>query len=139
MRKDTHMRKITHNAPEANLTRRERQIMDVVFARGEASAREIWEQVPDAPTYSTIRTLLAVLEEKGHLVRRSEGKALVYRPRRQREKAAASALQRLLATFFQGSVEQAVAGLLELEENLSDEELARIGRLIAEARKNKKP
>ena|SRR5688572_3280733 len=132
------MRKNTHNASEANLTRRERQIMDVVFARGEASAREIWEQVPDAPTYSTIRTLLAVLEEKGHLARRTEGKALVYRPKRQREKAAASALQRLLATFFQGSVEQAVAGLLELEEDLSDEELARIGRLIAEARKNKK-
>jgi predicted transcriptional regulator len=139
MRKDTHMRKNTHNAPEANLTRRERQIMDVVFARGEASAREIWEQVPDAPTYSTIRTLLAVLEEKGHLARRTEGKALVYRPKRQREKAAASALQRLLATFFQGSVEQAVAGLLELEDDLSDEELARIGRLIAEARKSKKP
>jgi len=139
MRKGTHMRKNTHSTPEANLTRRERQIMDVVFARGEASAREIWEQVPDAPTYSTIRTLLAVLEEKGHLARRTEGKALVYRPKRQREKAAASALQRLLATFFQGSVEQAVAGLLELEDDLSDEELARIGRLVADARKSKKP
>lgn len=113
--------------------------MDILYSRGEATAREIWLQMPQAPTYSTVRTLLAVLEDKRHVSRRLEGKAFVYRPKQQRETAAVGALRRLLSTFFQGSVEQAVSGLLGMEDkNLSDEELARIAKMINEARKEKK-
>ena len=112
--------------------------MDVVYADGEASAREIWRRIAGAPTYSTVRTLLAVLEQKGHLARRLVGKAFVYRPTHERCAVAATALRRLLHTFFDGSVERAVSGLLDLQDaDLTDEELARIARLIREARKEK--
>ena len=112
--------------------------MDILYAAGEASARDIWVRLPQAPTYSTVRTILAVLEQKGHIVRRPEGKAFVYRPKGKRETAAVAALRRTLTTFFHGSVEQVVANLLELEDKtLSDGELARIGKMIKEARKEK--
>ena len=112
--------------------------MDVVYAGGEVSARDIWQKLPDQRSYSTVRTLLGVLEEKGHLTRRLEGKAFFYRASRPREKVAASALRRLLSTFFGGSVEQAVTGLIQLEDGrLSAEELKRIERMIAQARKEK--
>src|SRR6478736_5048719 len=139
MRNGTHMRINTHTtAGDAQLTRRERQIMDLIYAGEEVSARDIWQKLPDQPTYSTVRTLLAVLEEKGHLTRRLEGKAFLYRARKPREKMAASALRRLLSTFFSGSVEQAVTGLIQLEDsNLTAEELRRIERMIAQARKEK--
>ncbi|HEY2342741.1 MAG TPA: BlaI/MecI/CopY family transcriptional regulator [Chthoniobacteraceae bacterium] len=133
------MRKNTQLSEEA-LTRREREIMDIVYAAEEASARHVWERLPSAPSYSTVRTLLGVLEEKGHLVRRQAGKALLYRPARHRAQAAAGALRRLLTTFFHGSVERAVAGLLELEDpNLTPGELDRVARLVNQARKEKKP
>lgn len=113
--------------------------MDVLYTAGEASAREIWSRLAQPPTYSTVRTLLAVLEDKGHILRRSEGKALVYRPKRKKETAAMDALRRTLATFFQGSVEQVVSNLLQMEDkDLSDDELARIARMIKDARKDKK-
>jgi BlaI family transcriptional regulator, penicillinase repressor len=132
------MRKFTHDMADAEFSRRERQIMDILYSAGEASARDIWERLPQAPTYSTVRTLLAVLEEKGHIVRRPEGKAFVYRPKRKKETAAIAALRRTLTTFFQGSVEQVVANLLEMEDKtLSDAELARIGKMIKDARKEK--
>ena len=124
---------------EVALSRRERQIMDVIYARGEISARDVWQAIPDAPGYSTVRTLLGVLEQKGHLVRRPLGKAFLYRATRPRNQVAASALRRLLATFFEGSVVRAVSGLLELEDRyLTEEELIRIARLIKEARRQKK-
>ncbi len=133
------MRKNTQLCSEVALTRRERQIMDVIYARGEVSARDVWQSIPDAPGYSTVRTLLGVLEEKGHLARRQLGKAFLYRATRPRNQVAASALRRLLATFFEGSIERAVSGLLELEDRyLTDEELTRIGRLIKGARRQKK-
>jgi BlaI family transcriptional regulator, penicillinase repressor len=132
------MRKFTQPPEDAEFSRRERQIMDILYSAGEASARDIWARLPQAPTYSTVRTLLTVLEEKGHIVRRSEGKAFLYRPRRKKESAAVDALRRTLTTFFQGSVEQVVANLLEMEDKtLSDAELARIGKMIKEARKEK--
>lgn len=132
------MRKNTQEGDEAALTRREREIMDIVYAGEEVTARQIWEKLPGAPTYSTVRTLLGVLEEKGHLARRAEGKAFLYRPTRQRDEAAASALRRLLSTFFGGSIEKAVCGLLQMEESsLTDAELARIGRMIREAKKER--
>ncbi len=133
------MRKKSHTV-EPSLTRREREIMDLIYAADELSARQVWERLSDPPSYSTVRTLLGVLEEKGHLARRQSGKALLYRPTRLREHAAGTALRRLLATFFQGSVERVVAGLLDLEDpKLTPAELDRISRLVNQARKEKKP
>lgn len=139
MRICTHMRKNTHISEALEFSRRERQIMDILYSAGEASAREIWQRMPQAPTYSTVRTLLAVLEDKRHIVRRLEGKAFVYRPRQQRATVAIAALRRTLKTFFQGSVEQVVSGLLEMEDkSLTNAELKRIAKMISEARKEKK-
>ena len=107
-----------------------------IYKGGEISARDVWQKLPDQPTYSTVRTLLGVLEEKGYLTRRLEGKAFLYQAKHAREKVAESALRRLLSTFFGGSVEQAVTGLLQLEDsNLTSDELRRIERMISQARK----
>ena len=108
--------------------------MDIVFARGSATAREIWEALDDAPTYATVRTILRVLERKGHLDHTVEGKTFVYAPTRSRDQEAASALRRLVQTFFDGSVERAVSGLLRLDEKKLDAaEVERIEKLIAGA------
>ena len=120
--------------PETQLSRRERQIMDLVFAKNPVTAREIHEQIPDAPGYSSIRKLLSVLIEKGELTAKREGRALVYKPVRSQTAAAKSAIQRLVDTFFGGSLEAAVAGLLDVgEEKLSTEEAAELRRRIAES------
>mgnify|MGYP001814848953 CR=1 FL=1 len=126
------------SAPEGDpLSRRERQIMDIIYATGEASARDVWEQMPDAPSYATVRTLLRVLLEKGHLRHRREGRSYIYSPSRSREAVARTAMRRLLETFYGGSVEQAVCGLLELRDTEIDRaELERIEQLI-EARKTR--
>ena len=117
---------------EEPLARRERQIMDIVFARGSATAREIWEALDDAPTYATVRTILRVLERKGHLDHTVEGKKFIYAPTRSRDAEAASAMRRLVQTFFDGSVERAVSGLLQLDEKKLDAaEVERIEELIA--------
>lgn len=117
------------------MTRRETQIMDIIYAAGAITARGIHERMVDRPTYSTVRTLLAVLERKGHVTRRKDGKSFVYRARRRREKAAESALTRIVDTFFDGSVEQAVSGLLTMREpQLTAEELGRIEDMIEQAK-----
>ena len=124
------------SAASDSLTRRERQIMDVVFAKGEITAREIWERIEDPPSYSTVRTLLKVLENKGHLSHRKKGKTYIYFAKKKRKVAAASALKRLVHTFFEGSIEQAVSGLLELKDSkLSDDEIERLTQLIESAKK----
>lgn len=107
--------------------------MDVIHRRASATAREIHGDLPDAPSYSTVRTLLAVLVKKGHLTTAVSGRTLVYRPARQRKAAAASALRRLVRTFFDGSVANAVSGLLSLrEQRLTPEELAKLEQWIAD-------
>ncbi|MGI9244792.1 MAG: BlaI/MecI/CopY family transcriptional regulator [Verrucomicrobiales bacterium] len=127
-------KKSQNQVSEEPLARRERQIMDIVFARGSATAREIWESLDDPPTYATVRTILRVLERKGHLDHSVEGKTFVYAPTRCREVEAASALRRLVQTFFDGSVERAVSGLLRLDEKKLDAaEVDRIEKLIAQA------
>ena len=83
-----------------HLSRRERQIMDVVYAKGEATATDVLELIPNAPTRTAVRTLLRILEEKGHLKHVKRGREFVYRPTRQRERAGKSAFQRVLQTFF---------------------------------------
>ena len=119
-----------------SLSRRERQIMDVVYRLGRATAAEVQEALPDPPSYSAIRALLRVLEEKGHLRHEQQGPRYVFLPTVPREKARRSALQQLVRTFFDGSTEQTVAALLDLSASeLSDAELDRLSQLIARARK----
>ena len=120
---------------EESLSRRERQIMDIVYARGEASAAEVLADLPDPPGKTAVRTLLRILEEKGHLKHRQDGLRYVYRPSRPRGHAGRSALRRVLETFFDGSLEKAVAAHLgDSAEGLSAEELARLAALIQQAR-----
>jgi len=124
-----------HPAAADPLTRRERQIMDIVYAAGRATAREIEERMPDAPTHATVRTLLRVLLTKGHLKHRQEGRAFVYEPKKPANNAARSALRRLVDVFFAGSVERAVSGLLDVHgKPPSPEELDRMEQMIREVR-----
>lgn len=122
--------------PAHTLSRRERQIMDIVYAQGEASAAAIHAALPDPPSYSAVRALLAILVEKGHLKHRSEQGRYIYAPTRRRAQVGRSALRRVLDTFFEGSLEKAVAALLQgSDANPSEEELQRLGQLIQQARK----
>jgi predicted transcriptional regulator len=119
-----------------NLSRRERQIMDILYQRGRASASEIHAALPDAPSYSAVRAKLRVLEEKGHVRHEEESLRYVYLPTVARETARRSAMRHMLSTFFEGSVEQAVASLLDVSAaNLSEQDLERISSLIEGARK----
>jgi len=120
--------------PHVHLTRRERQIMDIMYQRGSASAAEVQRDLPDPPSYSAVRAMLRLLEEKGHLRHRQEGPRYVYDPTVPRDRARRSATRRLLDTFFEGSTAQAVATLLESTSDLSDEELAKLADLIDKAR-----
>ena len=118
------------------LSRRERQIMEVIYSRGRATAAEVREHLPDAPSYSAVRAMLRILEDKGHLVHETEGPRYVFLPTVPREQARETALKRLVHTFFGGSPESAVAALLDLdEENLDEEALDRLAERIHEARK----
>jgi predicted transcriptional regulator len=127
---------MTH-ARHAALTRRERQIMDVLYRRGRASAAEVMEDLPGDPNYSTVRTQLRVLETKGHVRHEAQGLRYVYMPAVPRHAARKSALKHVVETFFDGSAEKAVAALLGGEgSRLSDEELDRIAGLIAKAKKD---
>jgi predicted transcriptional regulator len=121
--------------PKAHeLSRRERQIMDVIYARGQATAAEVAETIPDPPSYSAVRALLRILEEKGHLRHEQQGLRYVFIPTVKRANARRSALKGLVKTFFDGSVEQTVAALLG-QQKLSPEELDRLAQMIDRARK----
>jgi predicted transcriptional regulator len=121
----------------AVLSRRERQIIDILYRRGRATAAEVMEDLPGASTYSTVRTQLRVLEEKGHVRHDQDGQRYVYSPALARGPVRRSALKHLIETFYEGSVEQAVAALLGGEgSRLSDEQLDRIEELIRKARKD---
>jgi len=119
------------------LSRRERQIMEVIYASGRASAAEVRENLPDPPSYSAVRAMLRILEEKGHLRHETDGPRYVFLPTVPREQARETALKRLVQTFFGGSPESAVAALLDLDDdNLDEEALDRIAEKIDEARKD---
>ena len=123
-------------SPLSGLTRRERQIMDVLFRLGRASAEEVMRELSGDPSYSTVRTQLRVLEDKGHVRHEEDGVRFIYMPAVARHAARKSALRHLVDTFFDGSSEKAVAALLGGEgAKLSDEQLDRIADLIARARK----
>jgi predicted transcriptional regulator len=120
----------------STLSRRERQIMDVLYRRGRATAAEVMQDLTGDPHSSTVRTQLRVLEDKGHVRHEEEGLRYVYMPAVPRHAARKSALRHLVETFFDGSTEKAVAALLGREgSRLSDDELDRIADLIAKARK----
>ena len=124
---------------EPSLSRRERQILDAVYALGRASAVQVMAQLHDSPSKAAVRTFLRILEEKGHLVHEEEGRTYVYRPSRPRERAGSGALRRVLDVFFGGSLEQAVAAHLgESAAELDEAELKRVASLIQQARKARK-
>ena len=125
--------------PHDKLSRRERQIMEVVYQRGQATALEVQEALPDPPGYSSIRTLLGILEEKGHLRHEEQGKRYLYLPTQTPENAAKRALNQVMQTFFEGSVEGAVAALLSDDDAaISTEELDRLSALIARAKEERR-
>ena len=118
------------------LSRRERQIMDILYQRGRASAAEIHEALPNRPSYSAVRAKLRVLEEKGHIRHQEESLRYVYAPTIPRDKAKRSAVRHLLTTFFDSSVEQAVAALLDVSAaELSRADLDRLSALIEQAKR----
>jgi predicted transcriptional regulator len=119
-----------------SLTRREREIMDILHRRGRATAHEVRDEMPEAPSYSAVRALLRLLEERGHVRHAQEGQHYVYRPAVARGDARRSALAHVVKTFFSGSVEDAVAALVESSRTkLSREELERLSDLIDRAKK----
>jgi predicted transcriptional regulator len=121
---------------QQNLSRRERQIMDIIYEMKEATVVQVLERLPSPPSYSAVRALLRVLEQKGHLSHRQDGPRYVFAPILPREKARRSALQNLLKTFFDDSTEDVVAALLDIsEDNLSEEDYGRLLELVEKARK----
>ena len=123
----------------SSLSRRERQILDILYQRGRATGMEIRDGLPDQPSYSAVRTILRVLEQKGHVRHQEEGMRYVYTPTVPREQAKQSALQRVLRTFFDGSAKEAVAAFLDPAAfSLSKDELAELARMIESARKELK-
>ncbi len=118
---------------DTHLSRRERQIMDIVYRQNQATAADVLEALPDPPSYSAVRALLRVLEDKGHLRHQRRGPRYVFLPTVAREKARRSALTRVVQTFFEGSAEQAMTALLE-QGTLSQEDLDRLSQLIENAR-----
>jgi predicted transcriptional regulator len=121
------------------LSRRERQIMDILYQRGKVSAAEVREAMPDAPSYSAVRAMLRVLEEKGHVKHQAEGLKYVYVPTVARDKAKRSAVKHLLDTFFADSPAQIVAALLDVSSTrLTREELDRMSEMIEKMKKEEK-
>src|SRR6476660_10014621 len=117
------------------LSRRERQIMDVLYQRGRATALEVQESLPDPPSYSAVRALLRILEDKGHIRHEQDGPRYIFTPKLPRDKARRSAIRHMMETFFEGSPEQAGAALVDVSSSkLSQEELDRLALLIENAR-----
>jgi len=121
------------------LSRRERQIMDILYQRGKSSASEVLEAMPDPPGYSAVRAMLRVLEEKGHVKHQAEGLKYVYVPTLARDKAKRSAVKHLLDTFFKDAPEQVVAALLDVSSTrLTRAELDRMAEMIEKAKREGK-
>ncbi len=119
------------------LSRRERQIMDIVYAHGAATATQVWTDLPDPPSRVSVRTLLRILEEKGHLAHKVKGREFVYQPTRPRKREGQSALRRVLQTFFEGSLTQAVTAHMSdpAAEPVAGRARSTWNRLIKQARK----
>jgi predicted transcriptional regulator len=123
----------------ANLSRRERQIMDAVYAQGEATASDVLAAIADPPTRTAVRTLLRILEAKGHLTHLKRGREFVYQPTHSRDSAGKTAFQRAIRTFFDGSLERAVAAYLgDPRAEVPPDELQRLSTLINQARRKER-
>jgi predicted transcriptional regulator len=121
---------------QTSLSRRERQIMDIIYELKDATAAQVLERLPNPPSYSAVRALLRVLENKGHLCHTQDGPRYVYSPTMSRDKARKNALRHLQKTFFNGSTEEVMAALLDIsDDNLSEEEFERLRALIEKARR----
>ncbi len=121
--------------PSSSLSRRERQIMDAVYRVGRATVSDVLERLPNPPSYSAVRALMRILEEKGHLRHEQEGTRYVYSPVTPKDTASLSAMRHLVNTFFEGSTSAAVAALLDSSSDpLSETELERLARMIEHAR-----
>jgi len=119
-----------------DLSRRERQIMDIIYSKGSATAAEVQEAIPDPPSYSSVRALLKVLEEKGFLRHRQQGPRYVFTPTVKRDRAKTTALKHVMHTFFDNSAEDVVAALMDISgTELSDDEYRRLNSLIEQARR----
>ena len=118
-----------------DLSRRERQIMDIVYRLKEATAADVMDNLPEAPSYSAVRAMLRILEDREYLQHRREGPRYVYSATIERDRASSSALDRVVSTFFDDSVAATVAALLDKTENLSGDDLDRLSTLIEKARK----
>ena len=124
-------------APHHDLSRRERQIVDILYTQGRATAAEVQAALPDPPSYSAVRAMLRILEDKGHVRHEQDGPRYVYLPTVGRDRAKKTALRHVLQTFFNGSAEQALSALLdESDTRLSNLELDRLARLIDRARRS---
>jgi predicted transcriptional regulator len=122
--------------PLQNLSRRERQIIDILYQVGRGTAADVQARLPDPPSYSAVRAMLRILEDKGHVRHEQDGPRYVYIPTVARDSAKRSALRHLVQTFFEGSAEQTIAALLDGSSSaLSQAELDRLARLIEDARK----
>ena len=125
-----------NNSSQESLSRRERQIMNIIYQQGCASAADVLNNLTDPPSYSAVRAKLRILEEKGHLKHRQQGPRYVFYPRVSREKAKRTAIKNILQTFFEGSTENAVATLLDVSrQDLSDDNLDRLTLMIDKAKK----
>lgn len=126
-------------ANPTGLSRRERQIMDILYEHGRATAAEVREEMPEPPSYSAVRAMLRILEGKGHLRHEQDGPRYVYLPTVPRDEARESALRRVVRTFFDGSAESAMAALLDLGvEDLDEKALRRLADRIADARREER-
>jgi predicted transcriptional regulator len=122
--------------PHLDLSRRERQIVDILYSQGRATAAEVQAALPDPPSYSAVRAMLRILEEKGHVRHEQDGPRYVYLPTVARDNAKKSAMRHMLQTFFDGSAAQAISALLDdSSTRLSDRDLDRLARMIEQARK----
>jgi len=125
-----------NSQPHNDLSRRERQIIDILYSQGRATAAEVQAALPEPPSYSAVRAMLRILEEKGHVRHEQDGPRYVYLPTVGRDNAKKSAMRHMLQTFFDGSAEQAISSLLgDPAARLSDAELDRLASLIDRARK----
>ena len=125
------------NNDHRDLSRRERQILDILYQRGQATAADVQTALPEPPSYSAVRALLRILEEKGHVRHEQDGPRYVYLPTVAHDNAQRSALRHILQTFFNGSAEQAISALLgDASAKMSSAELDRLARMIDTARKS---
>jgi len=121
---------------ESGLSKRERQVMEIVYQRREVSAQDVWNEIPDFPSYSAVRSVLSVLEEKGLLIHRMEGKKYIYSPTISHKRAMRSAVKQLMSIYFENSLEKAVSAMLEIHTgDLTDDDFRNLAEIIDRTRK----